>query len=53
MGATRLATNGCKHQTLQAIYGWNLQTAIRYTQNAEHAATAKAEIHLLAKSRAA
>ena len=22
LGATRLAANGCKHQTLQAIYGW-------------------------------
>jgi len=52
LGATRLASNGCKHQTLQAIYGWNLQTAIRYTQTAEHAATAKAEIHLLAKRAA-
>jgi integrase len=52
LGATRLAANGCKHQTLQAIYGWNLQTAIRYTQTAEHAATARAEIHLLAKRAA-
>jgi hypothetical protein len=52
LGATRLAANGCKHQTLQAIYGWNLQTAIRYTQTAEHAATAKAEIHLLVKRAA-
>ena len=24
LGATRLAANGAKHQTLQAIYGWNL-----------------------------
>jgi integrase len=53
LGATRLAAAGAKHQTLQAIYGWNLQTAIRYTQTAEHDAIAKAEIHLLAKRRAA
>ena len=52
LGATRLAANGCKHQTLQAIYGWNIQTAIRYTQTAEHTATAKAEIHLLTKRAA-
>jgi integrase len=53
VGATRLAAHGCKHQTLQAIYGWNLQTAIRYTQGAEHDASAQAEIHLLAKKRKA
>ena len=53
VGATRLAAAGAKYQTLQAIYGWNLQTAIRYTQTAEHNASAKAEIHLLAKKRAA
>jgi integrase len=52
MGATRLAQNGCKYQTLQAIYHWSMVTAINYTKEAEHAASAKAEIHLLAKRAA-
>jgi integrase len=52
LGATRLAANGASYQTLQAIYGWNMQTAMRYTQTAEHYASAEAEIHLLSKTRA-